>query len=304
MDLVSAIEWEAGPRPTACGTPTSARPTRPSAPSANRSSSSHARHPTDPHLSRAPSHVPRRARRRIRDGRGRHARRAGGRRRGPGARRGPCSSCSARAAGSSRFSISISEGAASCGRRWARRHRSPTRCSPCRGSAPPRSCWPDRRRRRTAGSGRSPQGKVMTAFAMTEPEAGSDVAAHRHHRPARRIGLCARRHQDPDLQRRHRRPLRRVRLHRPGQGAKGISCFLVPADAPGLRFAGPQVLSAPHPLGEIAFEDCRRPGGRAARQRGTRLRRSASRRSTGCGPRWPPPPAGWRPARSPSRWPT
>ena len=44
----------------------------------------------------------------------------------------------------------------------------------------------DRRRRRSAGSGRSPQGKVMTAFAMTEPDAGSDVAAHRHHRAARR----------------------------------------------------------------------------------------------------------------------
>jgi len=40
---------------------------------------------------------------------------------------------------------------------------------------------------------------------------------------------------------------------------KGISCFLVPADAPGLRFAGAQVLSAPHPLGELAFEHCRLP---------------------------------------------
>jgi acyl-CoA dehydrogenase len=42
-------------------------------------------------------------------------------------------------------------------------------------------------------------------------------------------------------------------------GAKGISCFVVPADAPGLRFVRAQVLSAPHPLGEIAFEDCRVP---------------------------------------------
>ena len=42
-------------------------------------------------------------------------------------------------------------------------------------------------------------------------------------------------------------------------GGKGISCFVVPADAPGLRFVGPQVLSAPHPLGEIAFHDCRVP---------------------------------------------
>jgi acyl-CoA dehydrogenase len=43
------------------------------------------------------------------------------------------------------------------------------------------------------------------------------------------------------------------------KGAKGITCFLVPRDAPGFRFAGPQVLSAPHPLGEIVFEDCRVP---------------------------------------------
>jgi acyl-CoA dehydrogenase len=43
------------------------------------------------------------------------------------------------------------------------------------------------------------------------------------------------------------------------KGPKGISCFLVPGDAPGLRFVGPQVLSAPHPLGEIAFENCRMP---------------------------------------------
>jgi acyl-CoA dehydrogenase len=43
------------------------------------------------------------------------------------------------------------------------------------------------------------------------------------------------------------------------KGSKGISCFLVPADTPGLRFTGPQVLSAPHPLGAIAFESCRVP---------------------------------------------
>ena len=35
-------------------------------------------------------------------------------------------------------------------------------------------------------------GEVMTAFAMTEPEAGSDVAAHRDHRPgARRSATCS-----------------------------------------------------------------------------------------------------------------
>ena len=45
----------------------------------------------------------------------------------------------------------------------------------------------------------------------------------------------------------------------PGKGAKGLSAFVVPADAPGLRFEGAQVMSAPHPLGTLAFEGCRVP---------------------------------------------
>jgi acyl-CoA dehydrogenase len=43
------------------------------------------------------------------------------------------------------------------------------------------------------------------------------------------------------------------------QGSKGISCFLVPANTFGLRLIRPQVLSAPHPLGEIALDNCRVP---------------------------------------------
>ncbi|MXX72373.1 MAG: acyl-CoA dehydrogenase, partial [Gemmatimonadetes bacterium] len=47
----------------------------------------------------------------------------------------------------------------------------------------------------------------------------------------------------------------------PGAGTPGISCFVVPADAPGLEFVGAQVMSAPHPLGEIRFRGCRVPAG-------------------------------------------
>jgi acyl-CoA dehydrogenase len=43
------------------------------------------------------------------------------------------------------------------------------------------------------------------------------------------------------------------------RGHRGISCFAVPAQTKGLRFVRPLELSAPHPLGEIAFEDCRVP---------------------------------------------
>jgi acyl-CoA dehydrogenase len=103
------------------------------------------------------------------------------------------------------------------------------------------------------------QGKVMTAFAMTEPEAGSDVAA---------IVTSARREASGYVLDGTKTLISNAGIADlyivfastdRARGAKGISCFLVPADAPGLRFAGPQVMSAPHPLGEIAFEDCRVP---------------------------------------------
>ena len=103
------------------------------------------------------------------------------------------------------------------------------------------------------------QGQVMTAFAMTEPGAGSDVSA---------IATTARREGAGYILDGTKTLISNAGIAdvylvfastNPARGAKGISCFLVPADAPGLRFAGPQVLSAPHPLGEIAFEDCRLP---------------------------------------------
>jgi len=42
-------------------------------------------------------------------------------------------------------------------------------------------------------------------------------------------------------------------------GAKGISAFVMPADTPGLRVAERQEVIAPHPLARLAFEDCRVP---------------------------------------------
>ncbi len=103
------------------------------------------------------------------------------------------------------------------------------------------------------------QGKVMTAFAMTEAGAGSDVAG---------IATTARReggHYVLDGTKTLISNAGIADLYAVfastdrAKGSKGISCFLVPADAPGLRFAGAQVLSAPHPLGEISFESCRVP---------------------------------------------
>jgi acyl-CoA dehydrogenase len=103
------------------------------------------------------------------------------------------------------------------------------------------------------------QGKVMTAFAMTEPEAGSDVAG---------IATTARREGSSYVLDGAKTLISNAGIADlyvvfastdRAKGSKGISCFLVPGDAPGLRFVGPQVLSAAHPLGEIAFQSCRVP---------------------------------------------
>jgi acyl-CoA dehydrogenase len=102
-------------------------------------------------------------------------------------------------------------------------------------------------------------GEAITAFALSEPDAGSDVAA---------ITTTARRDGDSYV-------LDGVKawisnggiadvytvFARTGEapGAKGLSAFLVEADTPGLHIAERIETIAPHPLGTIAFENCRVP---------------------------------------------
>ena len=102
-------------------------------------------------------------------------------------------------------------------------------------------------------------GEVMTAFAMTESEAGSDVSG---------IATTARRDEQGYVLDGAKTLISNAGIADlyvvfastdRSKGSKGISCFLVPRDTPGLRFAGAQVMSAPHPLGELAFESCRVP---------------------------------------------
>ncbi|HYM81255.1 MAG TPA: acyl-CoA dehydrogenase family protein [Candidatus Limnocylindria bacterium] len=109
--------------------------------------------------------------------------------------------------------------------------------------------------------GEAVAGRAMTAFAMTESEAGTDVAA---------LSTTARRDGEHYVLNGAKTYISNAGIADvytvfastdPKAGGKGISCFVVQADTKGLRFVRPQVLSAPHPLGEIAFEDCRVPVG-------------------------------------------
>ena len=102
-------------------------------------------------------------------------------------------------------------------------------------------------------------GQAMAAFAMTEPDAGSDVAAIRT--SARRDG-----HGwviDGDKHLISNAGIADIyvvfAVTTAGTGHRGLSAFLVPAETPGVVFAGPQLLAAPHPLGRMRFESCRVP---------------------------------------------
>jgi acyl-CoA dehydrogenase len=103
------------------------------------------------------------------------------------------------------------------------------------------------------------EGKHIGAFALSEPEGGSDVAGLRM--TARRNGnhfvLDGRKSwiSNAGIADHY------VVFARTGEapGAKGLSAFVVDADNPGLRVAERIEVIAPHPLGTLAFENCRVP---------------------------------------------
>jgi len=106
---------------------------------------------------------------------------------------------------------------------------------------------------------RAQNGEAMAAFAMTEINAGSDVA---------RLETQAVRDGNAYVLDGKKTLISNAGIADfytvfaktdPEGGHRGISAFVVDATTPGFRFLGPQELSAPHPLGEIAFEACRVP---------------------------------------------
>lgn len=102
-------------------------------------------------------------------------------------------------------------------------------------------------------------GKLMGGFAITEPGAGSDVAS---------METRAVRDGDDWILHGHKWFISNAGIADyyvvfastdPEAKGKGLSAFVVPADTPGLDFSGAQVMSAPHPLGELIFDGCRVP---------------------------------------------
>src|SRR3954464_11488100 len=103
-------------------------------------------------------------------------------------------------------------------------------------------------------------GKAIAAFALSEPEAGSDVAA---------MATSA----TPDGNSHVRIDGLKTWISNggiadhyvvfvrtgEGPGAKGLSAFVVDADTPGLGIAERIEVIAPHPLATLRFENCRVP---------------------------------------------
>jgi len=103
------------------------------------------------------------------------------------------------------------------------------------------------------------KGTAIAAFAISEPDAGSDVAA---------LQCAARQDGDSYVINGEKTWISNggiadfyLVFARTGEaaGAKGISAFIVDADARGLEIAERIEVMAPHPLARLVFQDCRVP---------------------------------------------
>lgn len=108
--------------------------------------------------------------------------------------------------------------------------------------------------------GRAAGGKAIAAFALTEPDAGSDIAA---------IQTSAQLDGDAYVINGRKRFISNAGIAdfytvfaRTGTregGRSALSAFVVGAKVPGFTVVERTALMAPHPIGEIAFENCRVP---------------------------------------------
>ena len=99
-------------------------------------------------------------------------------------------------------------------------------------------------------------GESLAAFALSEPDAGSDVAALAT--TATRTNSGWRLNGEKTWISNGGIAGHYVTFARSGgaPGTRGISAFVVPADAPGLTVAERIEVIAPHPLARLRFEDC------------------------------------------------
>ena len=147
---------------------------------------------------------------------------------------------------------------------------SPTSPSRCRVSAPAPSRSSVRRRSGESLHRARVAGQAIAAFALSEPDAGSDVAGSRRP-PARRRRLRPRRRKTWISNGGIADPYVVVRPHRRGarrQRPLGLSGRRRHA---GLSIAERIEVIAPHPLARIEFENCRVPADRRDRRAGRRL---------------------------------
>jgi acyl-CoA dehydrogenase len=110
------------------------------------------------------------------------------------------------------------------------------------------------------------QGEALAAFALSEQEAGSDVAAMQTRARADGDSVVLNGTKTwisnggiADFYCVFAREMDAPLTAGGGQSARGISAFVVDADTPGLSVAGRIDVIAPHPLASLAFEDCRVP---------------------------------------------
>jgi acyl-CoA dehydrogenase len=97
-------------------------------------------------------------------------------------------------------------------------------------------------------------GSALWAFALTEAEAGSDVANVQtkavRHGNGWRINGSKRFISNAGLATHY------TVFAKTGEGPKGLSAFVVPATAPGFSVDRPMELMGEHPIGELSFTNC------------------------------------------------
>lgn len=107
---------------------------------------------------------------------------------------------------------------------------------------------------------RTTQGRAISAFALTEPRSGSDVASMET--VARRDGSeWVVSGEKTWISNGGIADLYCLFARTGGPGPKGISCFLLPGDAKGLEVVERQEVIAPHPLAHLRFNEVRLPEG-------------------------------------------